>query len=157
MTNRRFKLLESWFKLRTLNPLILEEALYRTERIFVETRVSLSDISELKHQMSQLRSQTVQLVDLITEDQEKAIFLFTFITVVFTPLTFVTSFFGMNTVDIRDMDNSQSTFWAAAIPVTTIIVTVSAFSVYKGTAIRKWWRQRRQRKERKTADVWGQI
>ncbi|RPA76035.1 hypothetical protein BJ508DRAFT_417761 [Ascobolus immersus RN42] len=157
LTVRRFKLIQSWFKLRTINPLRFPTGYYRTERILEETRVSLSDIHELKHQMSQLRSQTVQLVDLITEDQEKAIFLFTFITVFFTPLTFVTSFFGMNTTDIRDMAHSQSTFWAAAIPVTVIIVAVSAVSVYKGTDIKKWWRRRRQRRERRTGKIWGQM
>ncbi|KAL8987816.1 MAG: hypothetical protein Q9169_008650, partial [Polycauliona sp. 2 TL-2023] len=52
--------------------------------------------------------------------QEGAILVFTIVTIIFLPLSFVSSFFGMNTSDIRSMSRPQWVFWAAAIPLTTI-------------------------------------
>ncbi len=46
-------------------------------------------------------------------------------TVIFLPLSFVASVFGMNTADIRNMGHHQWTFWVSAIPVTIIVIGVS--------------------------------
>lgn len=43
-------------------------------------------------------------------------------TVVFLPLSAVSSIFGMNTADIRDMEQGQWAYWAAAIPVTISVI-----------------------------------
>ena len=43
-------------------------------------------------------------------------------TVIFLPLSAVSSIFGMNTVDIRDMEQGQWAYWAAAIPVTVLVI-----------------------------------
>jgi len=42
----------------------------------------------------------------------------------------------MNTVDIRDMDYSQSLFWAVSIPVTVIIVSLAMGIAYQGGSIK---------------------
>ncbi|KAM3423144.1 hypothetical protein BST61_g597 [Cercospora zeina] len=57
--------------------------------------------------------------------QEAAILVFTIVTIIFLPLSFVSSVFGMNTVDIRDMAQGQWAYWAAAAPLTIIVVGVS--------------------------------
>lgn len=49
-------------------------------------------------------------IDLLKEDNSKAIFVFTFVTAVFLPLSFITSYLSMNTANIRDMSNTQSIF-----------------------------------------------
>ncbi|PYI02686.1 hypothetical protein BO78DRAFT_472434 [Aspergillus sclerotiicarbonarius CBS 121057] len=54
--------------------------------------------------------------------QETAIFIFTIVTVIFLPLSTVTSYLGMNTSDIRNMDSKQWVFWAAAVPITLLII-----------------------------------
>lgn len=44
----------------------------------------------------------------------------------------MTSVFGMNTSDIRDMERTQSFFWAISIPVTAAIVTSAVLLAYRG-------------------------
>lgn len=54
--------------------------------------------------------------------QENAIMVFTIVTIVFLPLSFVSSVFGMNTSDVRDMPYSQWAYWAAGVPLTVLVV-----------------------------------
>jgi hypothetical protein len=54
---------------------------------------------------------------------------FTVITVIFLPLSFVASVFGMNTSDIRDMALTQWTFWASACSFTIVVVLVTVYFV----------------------------
>ena len=49
--------------------------------------------------------------------------------------SFVSSFMGMNTTDIRDTPHDQKIFWTAAIPVTVGVVALSFIYGYKGDAI----------------------
>lgn len=61
---------------------------------------------------------------------------FTVVTIIFLPLSFVTSFFGMNTNDIRDMASGQSLFWAVAIPLTAVTMGAAMFISYNGDVLR---------------------
>jgi hypothetical protein len=61
---------------------------------------------------------------------------FTIVTVIFLPLSFVTSYFGMNTADIRDMDSRQPLFWAVAIPLTVVTVGSCLLIGYNGDNLR---------------------
>ncbi|KAK6355866.1 hypothetical protein TWF718_000245 [Orbilia javanica] len=69
------------------------------------------------------------------EDNGKAILVFTIVTTIFLPLNFVTSFFGMNTTDIRDIDRDQRIFWTTAIPVTVVVLGLSISWAYFGDSI----------------------
>ncbi|KAL8936945.1 MAG: hypothetical protein Q9216_004676 [Gyalolechia sp. 2 TL-2023] len=71
--------------------------------------------------------------------QEGAILVFTIVTIIFLPLSFVSSFFGMNTSDIRDMATPQWAFWASAVPLTAIVVGVSIFVARKIEPVKDWW------------------
>ncbi|KAL9001792.1 MAG: hypothetical protein Q9188_005249 [Gyalolechia gomerana] len=71
--------------------------------------------------------------------QEGAILVFTIVTIIFLPLSFVSSFFGMNTSDIRDMTTPQWAFWASAVPLTAIVVGVSIFVARKIEPLKDWW------------------
>lgn len=53
-----------------------------------------------------------------------AIYAFTIVTIIFLPLSSVAGIFGMNTADIRDMDLGQWAYWAAAIPVTVVVIVL---------------------------------
>ncbi|KAL8650306.1 MAG: hypothetical protein Q9210_003902, partial [Variospora velana] len=53
--------------------------------------------------------------------QEGAILVFTIVTIIFLPLSFVSSFFGMNVADIREMGTRQWVFWASAVPLTALV------------------------------------
>ncbi|KAH6608778.1 mg2+ transporter [Trichoderma cornu-damae] len=56
------------------------------------------------------------------DKQENAIYAFTLVTIVFLPLSAISSIFGMNTKDIRNMDFDQWLYWVVAVPVTVIII-----------------------------------
>lgn len=57
--------------------------------------------------------------------QETVIFIFTIVTVIFLPLSTVASYLGMNTSDIRGMHSQQWVFWAAAVPLTVVVLIMA--------------------------------
>ncbi|KAJ5387319.1 Mg2+ transporter protein CorA-like/Zinc transport protein ZntB [Penicillium cosmopolitanum] len=72
------------------------------------------------------------------EDHGKAISVFTIVTVIFLPLSFVTSFLGMNTTDIRDTDNTQILFWVVSLSLTALITGLSLLIGLKGNEIQEF-------------------
>lgn len=58
-------------------------------------RIELDDLAELRTNTNELVNRTVQLVNIRLEDHGQAILVFTIVTVIFLPLSFLTSFFGM--------------------------------------------------------------
>jgi hypothetical protein len=85
---------------------------------------------------SPLSDSTKQSAEINEEDHGKAILIFTVVTIIFLPLSFVTSYLGMNTSDIRDMENTQSLFWSIAIPLTAVVMGTILFVVYNGDELR---------------------
>jgi len=75
-------------------------------------------------------------IEIAEEGQSKAILVFTIVTIVFLPLSFVATLFGMNTSDLRDMNHTQTLFWQVALPLTAAIGGISLLVAYKGTLIR---------------------
>lgn len=73
--------------------------------------------------------------------QEAAIYIFTIVTIVFLPLSFVSSVLGMNTSDIRNMGRSQWLFWAAAIPLTFSIIVICLLFTGDLFNLASWARQ----------------
>jgi hypothetical protein len=71
-------------------------------------------------------------IDVAEEGNSKAILVFTLVTIVFLPLSFVSSVFGMNTVDVRNMDSTQTLFWAIALPVTAAVGGIALLAAYGG-------------------------
>lgn len=108
----------------------------------------LSDFRELLDSTNTLVTRTVQLVKIRLEDHGKAILVFTIVTIVFLPLNFVSSFFGMNFSDIRNMSSTQSLFWFVAVCVTAGVVALSTFVAFSGSKISDRfmrWKETRQR------------
>ena len=79
------------------------------------------------------------------------IFVFTVVTVIFLPLSCMTSYMGMNTADIRNMGNSQATFWVAALPITGVVLFLAILVAYKGDAVREWFFTMRERRKSREA------
>ncbi|OQE20216.1 hypothetical protein PENFLA_c017G00431 [Penicillium flavigenum] len=94
-------------------------------------------IGFLVEKLDSLATQTSKGVDVRQEDQAKAILVFTIVTVVFMPLSFFTSYLGMNTSDIRDMESSQSLFWTISIPLTMVIIAVILSVSFQAERIRE--------------------
>ncbi|KXG51206.1 Mg2+ transporter protein, CorA-like/Zinc transport protein ZntB [Penicillium griseofulvum] len=106
-------------------------------KLINQLNAELGAISLLNIKLDSLANQTRSGVDVRQEDQGKAILVFTIVTVVFMPLSFVTSYFGMNTNDIRDMDSSQTLFWAISAPLTVGIITVVLVVAFQADRIRE--------------------
>jgi Mg2+ and Co2+ transporter CorA len=94
-----------------------------------------TDLCELRDNSNNLVNRTIQLVNIRLEDHGKAILVFTIITIVFLPLSFVSSFFGMNTIDIRNMRSDQSIFWIVSCCLTVGVVGFAVFLAFYGSAI----------------------
>jgi hypothetical protein len=84
-----------------------------------------------------LSENTKQSVEINEEDHGKEILIFTVVTIIFLPLSFVTSYLGMNTSDIRDMESTQSLFWTIAIPLTAVVMGTIFIVAYNGDKLRK--------------------
>lgn len=116
-------------------------ALYRYEQLLLNScQENLSDaredLVELIRRCGPLSENSKQSVEINEEDHGKAILVFTVVTIIFLPLSFVTSYLGMNTSDIRDMDSKQALFWEIAIPLTAVTMGSMLFIAYNGEDIR---------------------
>ncbi|KAK3657824.1 hypothetical protein LTR56_002203 [Elasticomyces elasticus] len=116
----------------------------------------LVDLHDLRDNTDRLVTRTIQLVNIRLEDHGKAILVFTVVTIVFLPLNFVSSFFGMNFVDIRNMDRTQGLFWLVAVCVTFGVVAASLFLAFSGGDILEkliMWRDARRERQVSTTTV----
>ncbi|KAL8848227.1 MAG: hypothetical protein Q9221_006745 [Calogaya cf. arnoldii] len=87
--------------------------------------------------------------------QESAILIFTFVTIIFLPLSFVSSFFGMNTSDIRGMSSPQGVFWAFAIPLTLVVLGTAFFLAKNIESLRDLWYKLSNRWKSKSSPVFN--
>ncbi|WPH01487.1 Hypothetical protein R9X50_00433300 [Acrodontium crateriforme] len=109
----------------------------------------LADLQDLRDNTDRLVTRTIQLVNIRLEDHGKAILVFTVVTIVFLPLNFVSSFFGMNFSDIRNMQATQGLFWTVALCLTVGVVAASVFLAFSGGDIVEkvlLWRDARKAK-----------
>lgn len=111
----------------------------------------LSDLKDLRDNSNNLVNRTIGLVNIRLEDHGKAILVFTIVTIIFLPLSFVSSFFGMNVSDIRNMQTTQWVFWAVALALTVCVVGFAMFMAFYGGHIYEYlvnWRDERERLRR---------
>jgi hypothetical protein len=110
-----------------------------------------ADLCDLRENSNSLINRTIQLVNIRLEDHGKAILVFTIVTIIFLPLSFVSSFFGMNFSDIRNMESTQRLFWIISGSLTVGTVGFAIFLAFYGGAIVDWfvsWRENRNRRAR---------
>lgn len=77
-------------------------------------------------------------MDFTKDRQENAIFAFTLVTIVFLPISTVSSIFGMNTTDVRDMQSSQWLYWAVAIPLTLFVILTGLWWMGEMGNLARW-------------------
>ncbi|KAF3008585.1 hypothetical protein E8E13_007518 [Curvularia kusanoi] len=112
----------------------------------------LADLVDLRDNSNTLINRTIQLVNIRLEDHGKAILVFTIVTIIFLPLSFISSFFGMNFSDIRDTEQTQRLFWLVAGCLTVATVGFSLFLAFYGGSIMEWfvtWKENRRRRLKK--------
>ncbi|KAK4896715.1 hypothetical protein LTR27_005309 [Elasticomyces elasticus] len=68
---------------------------------------------------------------------------FTVITILFLPPSFVASVLGMNTADLRDTAHGQWIYWATAMPLTVVVIAVTLRYV-DVPPLRRWWARRKE-------------
>jgi hypothetical protein len=110
-----------------------------------------ADLVELRDNSNNLLNRTIQLVNIRLEDHGKAILVFTIVTIIFLPLSFVSSFFGMNTIDIRNMSSTQGVFWIVSSCLTVGVVGFAIFLAFYGGAMLEaffTWKANRSRPKR---------
>ncbi|KAJ5273796.1 hypothetical protein N7478_008921 [Penicillium angulare] len=107
------------------------------EKLIDRLDADFEAIEDLTEDIESLATMTRNGVDVRQEDQGKTILVFTIVTVVFTPLSFVTSYLGMNTTDIRNMTNTQTLFWAVSIPLTMLIIITVLFVAFQAERLRE--------------------
>lgn len=118
-----------------------------------------TDLIDLQKNTDRLVTRTIQLVNIRLEDHGKAILVFTVVTIIFLPLNFVSSFFGMNFKDIRDMKQTQWLFWAVALCVTAGVVGGSLFLAFSGGKILEeliMWNDKRRESRLSSQTIAGQ-
>ncbi|KAL9045450.1 MAG: hypothetical protein Q9214_001504 [Letrouitia sp. 1 TL-2023] len=102
-------------------------------------------MSELKSSLDvlfQLRTIEQNELAVIAESNNRAILVFTVVTVVFLPLSFFTSYYGMNLKGVIDTDRGQDYFWTIC---GTVTATVVAFTIVVGFRTRLYnlvWEER---------------
>ncbi|KXS95182.1 hypothetical protein AC578_6596 [Pseudocercospora eumusae] len=83
------------------------------------------DVTQALSALFQLRSIEQNDRAIATEVQNRAILIFTSVTVIFMPISVFTSYYGMNLVDIRNSTRTQRDFWAsfgsAAIAIVVLV------------------------------------
>ena len=108
------------------------------EKVHNVIREEMVASDSLGGRVERLVRQAKMNVEILDDDHGKAILVFTVVTLVFLPLSFVASFMGMNTVDIRNQTTGQSLFWAVAIPVTLVVVGLSGLLGVQYDFIQEW-------------------
>ena len=128
--------------------------LYKIERKYGKSQQRIleskhENIQILRGKSEVLKEQVKKTIEILEEDHGKAIRVFTFVTLLFLPLSFVTSFMGMNTKDVRDMEFTQNIFWMTGLPVTLAVITAALIYAYRGEEVEDWvWRQMERRRRR---------
>jgi Mg2+ and Co2+ transporter CorA len=130
-----------------------------------ELQVIYDDLEMLHEKSGDLKEQVKQTIEVLEENHGKAIRVFTVVTLFFLPLSvlsnfcylpfytvpngitnvicaeyrsFISSFMGMNTIDIRNIEYDQTFFWIISIPVTLFVVVIAFAYGYKGDEISDW-------------------
>ena len=82
-------------------------------------------------QLFQLRSIEQNELAIVADSQNKAILIFTVVTIIFLPLSFCASYFGMNLKGVVDAERTERYFWSVCGSTGLVIVIVIAFYAFQ--------------------------
>jgi len=133
---------------------LLRAARFKLEAPFIETQLRKAHsirlrISDLNSRLEDVSDHVTRMLDIQQENNGNAILVFTTVTIIFLPLSWATSYFGMNTSNIRDLNQGQWLFWLVALPVTSVVIGIAVLVVLKGETIREFFIRREIVRERK--------
>ncbi|KAK5990918.1 hypothetical protein PT974_09193 [Cladobotryum mycophilum] len=102
---------------------------------------------------AQLEQENNYKMEWTKDRQENAIYAFTIVTIVFLPISAISSIFGMNTTDIRDMEFGQWLYWVVALPVTLIVIIAGLWWMNELGNVTRWLLGKRSTRYRVSGDA----
>ncbi|KAL8839581.1 MAG: hypothetical protein Q9170_001685 [Blastenia crenularia] len=105
------------------------------EKLLIDTRQSMEALF-------QLRSIEQNELAIVSDSQNKAILIFTGVTIVFLPLSFFTSYYGMNLSTIVNTERTEGYFWKLCGSIALFIVVVVSLGAFRHQ-LRNTWHGRR--------------
>lgn len=118
------------------------------DRVLESIEQRIEDFDELQVQADNARFLAAQSISLKAENNSKAILVFTVTTIIFLPLSFVTSYLGMNTSDLRSTSAGQSIFWTVGVPLTLVVLGFALVAAFFGSLqqralrVMKWFKDK---------------
>ncbi|ORY58220.1 uncharacterized protein BCR38DRAFT_353305 [Pseudomassariella vexata] len=107
----------------------LEWAIRILERKEKDIKVMIPYVQTALKELFNLRTIEQNDLAIVADNQNKALFVFTGVTVVFLPLSFFTSYFGMNLAGISNTDKDEYFFWktcgVGAIMMSAMIILLA--------------------------------
>lgn len=91
----------------------------------------LIDLKQSMNALFQLRSIEQNELAIVNDSQNKAIFVFTGVTIVFLPLSFFTSYYGMNLSGIVGTSKTEAFFWKICGTAGFLIVLIVALGAFR--------------------------
>jgi len=114
----------------------------------VELDTLIERMEQQLQNLTTLEQRARHRIEVREEDNSKTIFVLTVIAAIFLPLSFITSYLGMNTADIRDMDKSQTIFWIVSVPTTVVVLVLALLAANKGDVVGEWLLKRESRRKK---------
>lgn len=93
-------------------------------------------------QFFQLKTIEQNELALIADSNNQAILVFTVVTVIFLPLSFFTSYFGVNLKGVADTEKDERYFWKVCGSTTASIVLLTLLFGFKNRLLHVIWTNR---------------
>ncbi|KAI1498364.1 hypothetical protein F5X99DRAFT_412171 [Biscogniauxia marginata] len=129
---------DGFSKLSATDPGGFRELFGRECRTWLDLRDD--EFYELNNKASQLEIMNTNKIEVTKDRQEAAVYAFTMVTIIFLPLSTISSIFGMNSSDVRDMEAGQWAYWAAALPTTLLVIIAGLWWMGELRGILNWVR-----------------
>ncbi|KAJ5127115.1 Mg2+ transporter protein CorA-like/Zinc transport protein ZntB [Penicillium atrosanguineum] len=110
-----------WINLNQSSQQISLQSIHQSRKMIKQMKRDLDELEDMAGKTSMLLR---SMIEVRKESNSSAITIFTIVTVVFLPLSFITSYLGMNSVDIRNGTFHQSLFWAIALPSAACLIFI---------------------------------
>lgn len=101
------------YRLHVWSGLVLPKTVLWRSSFHLSARATMADnvVAFFHAQLFQIRSIEQNDRQILSDNQNKAILVFTGVTTIFLPLSFFTSYFGMNLKGVIDIKETQAYFW----------------------------------------------
>ncbi|KAI1125079.1 hypothetical protein F5Y10DRAFT_268419 [Nemania abortiva] len=113
---------DNGFQLPALDPGGFRVLLARDCGAIIEQR--LGQFLQFAGKATALKQHSMHKTETRKDYQAQAVYAFTVVTIIFLPLSAISSIFGMNTSDIRELEQGQWLYWVTAVPVTVGVILI---------------------------------